>query len=232
MLLTLQPVEQSGFLNWKEVSCSTTLHPFSSSEKPWACDSFMTKMVSCSWQRPLKRLLNPYLDSLLYGQNSTYGSLIVVAWSALFSHSDWPDSLSPILSSSCFYVCLELFCSCFVLTLRRASIPDTWSLDLGSTQSSISFYWAGCGGSVKRPSEKGNKGKICTTLFLNGLCYMSPPFKTLSGVPVVVQQQWIQLESMKTWVGPWPRSVGRGSSACVAMSRGVGGRHGSDPTLL
>ena len=51
------------------------------------------------------------------------------------------------------------------------------------------------------------------------------------GVPVVAQWWWTQLVSMRTWAWSLASLSGCWGSG-VAMSCGVGWRHGSDPTLL
>ena len=50
------------------------------------------------------------------------------------------------------------------------------------------------------------------------------------GVPIVAQQKWIRIVSMRMWFDPWLCSVGQQFS--VAMNCGVGRRHGWDSTLL
>lgn len=57
------------------------------------------EIVSCSWQRPLQKLLNPDLDSASYGKRSTCGFLIPAILYPLFLHTDWFDSSNPILSN-------------------------------------------------------------------------------------------------------------------------------------
>ena len=52
----------------------------------------------------------------------------------------------------------------------------------------------------------------------------------IHGISLVAQWKQTQLVSMRTRYDPWPRSVCQG--CCIAMSRGVGHRHSSDPMLL
>ena len=59
----------------------------------------------------------------------------------------------------------------------------------------------------------------------------TPHIKVLMGVPIAAQQLMNPASTHEDAGSiPWPHLVGYGSS--VAMSRGVGRRHGLDPVLL
>ena len=65
---------------------------------------------------------------------------------------------------------------------------------------------------------------------INVKCEHLKKRKIKDGVPVLVQGKQIWLGTTRLQFDLWPRSVGYGSS--VAVSSGVGCRHGSDLALL